>query len=235
MSQLTSQAPTSRRTSQTAIITGASRGIGLAIAKALAKEGIRTALLSRTKPAAPGKFIRCDLNDSATVPTEVVKALTYLGTCDYLINNAGVFLETPVAEMSLEDWERIQRVNATATFLVTREVLPVMIKRRQGRIINIASTASLQGYLHQAAYAASKHAMLGFARALAIEVKPHNIHVHNLCPGGVDTALIKGTYLGKRLAGQPMIAPADIAAMVVWLLKQPGNIDLPEIIVRRFV
>lgn len=220
---------------RTAIITGASRGIGLAIAKAFAKEGIKTALLSRTRPAAPGKFIRCDLNDTASIPEAVTKALSHLGTCDYLINNAGIFLESPVAEMSLADWERIQRVNVTGSFLVTREVLPAMIKRRQGRIINIASTASTQGYLHQVAYVASKHAMLGFARALAIEVKPHKIHVHNLCPGGVDTDLIKGTYLGKRMEGQPMIAPADIAAMVVFLLKQPGNIDLPELIVRRYI
>ncbi|MCG3149272.1 MAG: 3-oxoacyl-[acyl-carrier-protein] reductase FabG [Verrucomicrobiae bacterium] len=220
---------------RTAIVTGASRGIGLAIAQALAKAGIRTALLSRTKPAVPGKFIRCDLNDSAAIPAAVAAALRHLGGCDYLINNAGVFLEKPVAEMTLEDWERIQRVNVTGMFLVTREVLPVMLKRRQGRILNIASTASQQGYLHQAAYVASKHAMLGFARALAIEVKPHNIHVHNLCPGGVDTDLVKGTFLGKRMAGQPMIAPADIAAMVVFLLNQPDNIDLPELVVRRFV
>lgn len=219
----------------TAIITGASRGIGLAIAKALAKEGIKVALLSRTKPSVPGRFVRCDLDDSAAIPAAVAKALSHLGSCDLLINNAGIFLEKPVAEMALEDWERIQRVNATGAFLVTREVLPVMMKRRQGRIINIASTASHQGYLHQAAYVASKHALLGFARALAIEVKPHNIHVHTLCPGGVDTDLIKGTYLGERIQGQPMIAPADIAAMVVFLLKQPVNIDLPELIVRRFV
>ena len=175
------------------------------------------------------------LAHKAEIDAAVAKALSHLGSCDLLINNAGIFLEKPVAEMALEDWERIQRVNATGAFLVTREVLPVMMKRRQGRIINIASTASHQGYLHQAAYVASKHALLGFARALAIEVKPHNIHVHTLCPGGVDTDLIKGTYLGERIQGQPMIAPADIAAMVVFLLKQPVNIDLPELIVRRFV
>lgn len=220
---------------KTAIVTGASRGIGLAIAKALAKEGVKTALLSRTKPNAPGRFIRCDLNDSVAIPAAVAEALKHLGGCDYLINNAGIFLEKPVAEMALADWERIQRVNVTGTFLVTRAVLPGMMKRRRGRIINIASTASSQGYLHQAAYVASKHAMLGFARALALEAKPHNIHVHNLCPGGVDTDLIRGTYLGERMKGQPMIAPADIAAMVVFLIRQPGHIDVPELIVRRFV
>ena len=109
-----------------------------------------------------------------------------------------------------------------------------MIKAGQGRIINIASTASVQGYLHQSAYCASKHALLGFARSLAIELKPQNIHVQTVCPGGVDTDLIKGTYLAERLAGEPMIAPADIAETVVFLLKQPPRLDLPEVIIRRF-
>ena len=106
---------------------------------------------------------------------------------DFLINNAGIFLEKAVTEMKLADWERVMRVNLTAPFLVTREVLPGMIARRQGRIVNISSTSGVQGHLHQSAYCASKHGLLGFARSLAMEVKPHNIHVYNLSPGGVDT------------------------------------------------
>jgi NAD(P)-dependent dehydrogenase (short-subunit alcohol dehydrogenase family) len=153
---------------------------------------------------------------------------------DFLINNAGTFLEKAAVEIPLADWERVQRVNLTAPFLITREVLPGMIARRRGRIINIASTASIQGYLGQSAYCASKHGLLGFARCLAMEVKPHNIHVHTLCPGGVATDLIKGTDLGRRLEGQPMIQPRDIAEMVLFLLRQPENIDLAEIAVRRF-
>jgi NAD(P)-dependent dehydrogenase (short-subunit alcohol dehydrogenase family) len=136
--------------------------------------------------------------------------------------------------MQLEDWDRVQRVNLAAPFLITREVLPLMISRGAGRVVNIASTASQQGYLHQAAYCASKHGLLGFSRSLAIELKPHNIHVHALCPGGVDTDLLKGTYLGERLKGQPMIRPEDIADMVLFFLRQPDNIDLPELVVRRF-
>jgi NADP-dependent 3-hydroxy acid dehydrogenase YdfG len=76
--------------------------------------------------------------------------------------------------------------------------------------------------------------MLGFARALAIETKPRNIHVHSLCPGGVDTDLIKGTYLGERLKGETMIRPEDIAEMVLFLLRQPENLDIAEIAIRRF-
>jgi NAD(P)-dependent dehydrogenase (short-subunit alcohol dehydrogenase family) len=157
-----------------------------------------------------------------------------LGTVDFVVNNAGTFLEKPAPEIQLADWERVQHVNLTAPFLITQEVLPRMIARRQGRIINIASRASTQGYLHQSAYCASKHGLLGFARTLALEVKPRNIHVHTLCLGGVDTDLIKGTFLGERLKGQPMIAPDDIAELVVFLLRQPGNLDVAEVVVRRF-
>ncbi len=219
---------------KTAIVTGASRGIGLAIARVLARDGVRLGLLSRSKPDVSGEFVACDLAELDQIPAAVRRLVELLGPVDYLVNNAGMFLETPVAEMDLAGWERVLRVNLTAPFLVTREILPQMIARRQGRIVNIASTSSVQGYLHQSAYCASKHGLLGFARSLAMELKPHNIHVYNLCPGGVDTDLIKGTYLGERLKGQPMIAPGDIAEMVVFLLRQPENIDLSEVVVRRF-
>ncbi|HOX57491.1 MAG TPA: SDR family oxidoreductase [Candidatus Paceibacterota bacterium] len=217
-----------------AIITGASRGIGLAIARALAREGVRLGLLSRSKPDVAGEFVACDLAELEEIPSAARELVARLGTVDFLINNAGTFLEKQVPDIQLADWERVQRVNLTAPFLLTREVLPGMIARRQGRIINIASTASTQGYPQQSAYCASKHGLLGFGRSLAVEVKPHNIHVHTLCPGGVDTDFIKGTRLGERLEGQPKINPEDVAEMVLFLLHQPGNIDLAEVIIRRF-
>jgi len=219
---------------KTAIVTGASRGIGLAIAKTLAREGVKLGLLSRSKPDICGEFVSCDFAELEQIPGAVQKLVERLGQVDYLINNAGTFLESSATEMKLADWDRIMRVNLTAPFLVTREVLPCMIARRQGRIANISSTAGVQGHLHQSAYCASKHGLLGFARSLAMELKPHKIHVYTLSPGGVDTDLIKGTYLAERLKGQPMIEPHDIAEMVVFLLRQPENLDLPEIIVRRF-
>jgi NAD(P)-dependent dehydrogenase (short-subunit alcohol dehydrogenase family) len=217
-----------------ALITGASSGIGLAIARALSSKGVRLGLLSRSKPRVAGEFVVCDLADSEQIPAKVQELLRRLGPVDFLVNNAGTFLERPAAETPLADWERVLRVNLTAPFLITQAVLPGMIARRSGRIINIGSTSSLQGYPGQSAYCASKHGLLGFARALALEVKPHNIRVHTLCPGGVATKLIEGTQLGQRLAGQPMIHPKDIAEMVVFLLCQPDNIDMPEITVRRF-
>lgn len=221
---------------KTAISTGANRGIGRAIGAALAAEGVRLGLLGRTKPPedVPGEFVECDLANTDRIPDAVHELVAKLGPVDFLINNAGVFLEQPAHEIALADWDRVLRVNLTAPFLLCRELLPQMIARKQGRIVNIVSTSGVQGYLHQSAYCASKHGLLGFARALAIEAKPHGVHVYNICPGGVDTEFIKGTYLGQRLAGRPMINPADIAALVVFVLKQPDNIELPELIVRRF-
>jgi len=219
---------------KSAIVTGASRGIGLAIARALAREGVRLGLLSRSRPDLAGEFVACDLAELDRIPSAVRQLTERLGPVDFLINNAGIFIEQPVAEMQLADWERMLRVNLTAPFLVTREILPQMIARKQGRIINISSTSGVQGYLHQSAYCATKHGLLGFARCLAMEAKPHNVHVYNLCPGGVNTDLFKGTYLGERLKGQPMIKPEDIAEMAAFLLGQPENIDVAEVVVRRF-
>jgi NAD(P)-dependent dehydrogenase (short-subunit alcohol dehydrogenase family) len=220
---------------KTAIVTGASRGIGLAIAKALTREGVKLALISRSKPPATvkGKFIECDFADSEKIPTAISAALKHLGKLDFVVNNAGIFLEKPSAEISLANWERVMRVNLTAPFLICRETFSYLTKSK-GRIVNIISSSATQGYLHQAAYSASKHGFLGFARSLALEAKPLGVHIYNLCPGGVETDLIKGTRLGERLKGQPMIQSADIAEMVVFLLRQPENIDVPEIVVRRF-
>lgn len=221
---------------KTAVLTGANRGIGYAIGVALAAEGVRLGLLGRTKPPGdvPGEFVECDLADITRIPDAVRELSERVGPVDFLINNAGVFLEKPVHEIALQDWEHVLRVNLTAPFLLCRELLPQMIARKQGRIVNIVSTSGVQGYLHQSAYCASKHGLLGFARSLAIEAKPYGVHVYNICPGGVATEFFKGTYLGQRLTGRPMINPADIAALVVFLLKQPDNVDLPELIVRRF-
>ena len=221
---------------KTAIVTGASRGIGHAIAVALASEGVRIGLLSRTPVQLEGDhvFEACDLADLDRVPGAIKTLCDKLGGLDFLVNNAGVFVENTVLDTTLDDWERALRINLTAPFLICREALPHMIAQKHGKIVNIASTSSVQGYSQQSAYCASKHGLLGLARCLAIEAKPHNVHVYNICPGGVDTDLIKGTQLGERLKGQAMIDPADIAEMVVFLLKQPNHIDLPEMIVRRF-
>lgn len=231
---------------QCALVTGAGRGIGRAVALALAGAGAKVALLARSKDqldrvadeirAGGGEAVAypCDVAREGEIVAGVAECHRQLGRVDILVNNAGVFLDKPIPEITLDEWDRVLRVNATAPFLFCRAVLPLMREQGGGRIVNIASTSGVQGYVGQSAYCASKHALVGFSRCLAIEAKPSNIHVYTLCPGGVRTDFIAGTYLSKRLEGQPMIEPSNIGDMVVFLLSQPPNVDIAEVVVRRF-
>lgn len=225
------------------LVTGASRGIGEAIARAFAAEGARVALIARNASrlnalvrelGAGASGVRCDISKPEEVCRAVEQTQSALGRVDVLVNNAGVFCDATMLECTFEQWSRTMAVNATGAFLVTRAVLPAMVERRSGRIINVVSSAGLRGYEAQVAYCASKHALLGMARALALEVKKHNIHVYNLCPGGVQTEFIKGTRLGARLEGQVMIQPQDIAAFCVFLAKLPENVEVEMIPITRF-
>jgi NAD(P)-dependent dehydrogenase (short-subunit alcohol dehydrogenase family) len=231
---------------KTAIVTGASRGIGKTIAVALGKEKMRLALLARSTDqlqevvghirAAGGEAIAvpCDLMNSDAVEASLNKVYQQFDSLDVLINNAGIFLEKPIAEIKLEEWDRVLRINLTASFLICQSAFLKMKDRKSGRIIAIASSASTQGFIHQAGYCASKHGLLGFMRCLSIEAKPHNVHVHTICPGGVRTDLLKGTYMGERVSQSAIIEPENIADLVLFLVRQPGNIDIPEINLKRF-
>jgi len=231
---------------KTAIVTGASRGIGKAIALALGKEKMRLALLARSTDqlqevvekihAVGGEAIAipCDLLNSDAIKTSLKKVFAHFDTLDVLVSNAGIFLEKPIDEIKLEEWDRVLRTNLTATFLICQGAFLKMKDRQSGRIIAIASSASTQGFIHQAGYCASKHGLLGFMRCLSIEAKPHNVKVHTICPGGVRTDLLKGTYMGERVSQSAIIEPENIADLVLFLVRQPGNIDIPEINLKRF-
>jgi 3-oxoacyl-[acyl-carrier protein] reductase len=231
---------------KTAIITGASRGIGKTIAIALGREKMRLALLARSTNklqevvdeihAVGGEAIAvpCDLMNSDAVETSLKRVFQHFNSLDVLISNAGVFLEKPILEIEIGEWDRVLKTNLTATFLLCQSAFLKMKDQKGGRIIAIASSASTQGYIHQAAYCASKHGLLGFTRCLSIEARPHNVHVHTICPGGVRTDLIKDTYMGKRVSQGPLIEPDNIAELVLFLLRQPENVDIPEINLKRF-
>jgi 3-oxoacyl-[acyl-carrier protein] reductase len=207
---------------------------------------MRLALLARSTDQLQGVVtdIQAVGGEAVAVPCDVMKADAienalrtvdrYFETLDVLINNAGIFLEKPIAEIKLEEWDRVLRTNLTATFLMCQSAFLKMKDRKSGRIIAIASSASTQGFIHQAGYCASKHGLLGFMRCLSIEARPHNVHVHTICPGGVRTDLLKDTYMGKRCSEGSLIEPENIAELVVFLIQQPGNIDYPEIILKRF-
>jgi 3-oxoacyl-[acyl-carrier protein] reductase len=232
---------------QTAVITGASRGIGRAIAEALGKQKMRLVLLARSKDkleevamrvnelGGEGIVEECDFSNQESLQEAILSIKNKINKIDIFISNAGAFLEKPLTDISLQEWERVMRINLTAPFLLYKEMMLIMKNQKSGgKIITIASSSSLKGYVNQSVYSSSKHGLLGLTRCLAIEGKPHNIHVNTICPGGVKTDFIKGSYCEKRVSKGPMIEPEDVAKLVLFLIQQKENVDIPEIVLNRF-
>jgi 3-oxoacyl-[acyl-carrier protein] reductase len=215
---------------KTALITGAGRGIGRAAAIAFAKEGISVGLLGRTlsnleKAAEELKeydvkvsFAAADVQDSESVNKAVEKITSELGQIDILINNAGIAKFGGFLELSPQEWEDIIQVNLMGVYHVTRAVLPGMIERKSGDIINISSTAGQKGAPVTSAYSASKFAVLGLTESLMLEVRKHNIRVSALTPSTVATDLAIETNLTD---GNPekVMQPEDLAEYMVAQLK----------------
>jgi 3-oxoacyl-[acyl-carrier protein] reductase len=213
-----------------ALITGAGKGIGKAIALALAKEGVNIILVARTQVeidsvAAKVRSLRvkalaitADVADIKSVNSAVEKALAEFGTIDILINNAGIAAFGKFLELEPTDWERIIQVNLMGTYYVTRAVLPNMIERQTGDIINISSTAGLSGNALTSAYSASKFAVLGLTESLMQEVRKHNIRVTALTPSTVATDMAKEL---KLTDGNPetVMQAEDMAELIIAQLK----------------
>ncbi len=184
---------------RTALVTGAGRGIGRAIALRLAAEGLAVAVAARSaaqvaetaRAAGPRALpLVLDVTDGAAVAVAVERVARALGPVDVLVNNAGVAESAPFAKTDPELWERHFRVNVTGPYLLTRAVLAGMLERRWGRVINVASLAGLVGSPYVTAYTASKHALVGFTRALATEVSGKGVTVNALCPGFTATDIV---------------------------------------------
>lgn len=213
-----------------ALITGAGKGIGKAIALALAKEGVHVILVARTKDEIESVAIKArslrvkalaitaDVADINSVNAAVAKALAEFGTIDILINNAGIAAFGKFLELEPTDWERIIQVNLMGTYYVTRAVLPNMIERQTGDIINISSTAGLSGNALTSAYSASKFAVLGLTDSLMQEVRKHNIRVTALTPSTVATDMAKEL---KLTDGNPdtVMQAEDMAELIIAQLK----------------
>jgi 3-oxoacyl-[acyl-carrier protein] reductase len=213
-----------------ALITGAGKGIGKAIALALAKEGVNIILVARTQEeidsvAAKVRSLRvkalaitADVADINSANAAVEKALAEFGTIDILINNAGIAAFGKFLELEPTDWERIIQVNLMGTYYVTRAVLPNMIERQTGDIINISSTAGLSGNALTSAYSASKFAVLGLTESLMQEVRKHNIRVTALTPSTVATDMAKEL---KLTDGNPetVMQAEDMAELIIAQLK----------------
>jgi len=213
-----------------ALITGAGKGIGKAIAIALAKEGVNVILVARTqadvdklavetnKLGVKSLALSADVSDINSVNTAVEKALAEFKTIDILINNAGIGAFGKFLELEPADWERIIQVNLMGTYYTTRAVIPNMIERQTGDIINISSTAGLNGNAVTSAYSASKFAVLGLTDSLMQEMRKHNIRVTALTPSTVATDLAIDL---KLTDGNPekVMQSEDIAELIIAQLK----------------
>jgi 3-oxoacyl-[acyl-carrier protein] reductase len=215
---------------KTAIVTGAGRGIGRATAIALAKEGVNVGLvgltllnLEKVAEELQGFNVKvsiatADVSDLDSITNAVEKVKGELGSIDILINNAGTAKFGGFLDLSPEEWENIIKVNLMGVYNTTRAVLPEMIERKAGDIVNISSSAGQKGAPVTSAYSASKFAVLGLTESLALEVRKHNIRVVGLTPSTVVTDLATETNL---ISGNPenVMHPEDLADLIVSGLK----------------
>jgi len=229
---------------KSALITGAGRGIGKGIALAFARQGCDVAVLARSENeiAETAREIRelgrnapalpCDVADFEAVRRAADAALKVFGKVDILVNNAGYACFKPFVEMNLEEWQRTLDVNVTGPVNCIKAVLPSMMERKSGRIINISSVAGLKPLIDQSAYCASKHALNGLSKVLAMELRPHGIAVHAICPGGVDTQLSRDAMPHRDKTN--WLTPDDIAHAALYLATLSARAATDEILVRRF-
>lgn len=227
----------------TALITGATEGIGRATAFALGRAGYSVAVCART----PSR-LRTLLDDLAQAkitaaghPADVgvesdVKALVTtvtaaLGPIDTLINNAGVAILKPFDQLTLDEWDTTMATNLRSMYLVTREVLPAMRAAKLGTIVNVSSLAGRNGFAGGTAYCASKHAVLGFSRALMMEVRKDGVRVITICPGSVDTPLIRNqSTLTPNL--EKILHADDIAESILGAIRLPHRATVSELDIR---
>ncbi len=224
---------------KTALVTGAGKGIGKAIATALAREGVNVGLLARTekdlitvaeeiKALGVQVFVAtADIANRLAVEAAVAKIETQLGGIDILINNAGTAAFGKFLELEPEVWENMIKVNLFGVYYATRAVLPQMIARKTGDIINISSTAGKAGNAVTSAYSASKFAVFGLSESLMQEVRKHNIRVTALAPSTVVTDMANSANL---ITGDPerVMHPEDFAEFVIAQLKLNRRVFVKE-------
>ncbi|MGW8391210.1 SDR family NAD(P)-dependent oxidoreductase [Pseudoduganella sp. HUAS MS19] len=241
---------------QHAFITGGSRGIGLACARTLLGQGASVTIAGRDaasleraaaalrSEAAAGLLPQVatfvlDVTDEAAVHAAIATAAQQLGPITILLNNAGQAEPAPFAKTTSRHWQHMLDVNLTGAFHCTQAVLPQMLEKGWGRIINIASTAGLKGYKYVSAYVAAKHGLVGLTKALALELATRNITVNAVCPGYTETDMVQDAIANimqrtgrseeqaraELAAGNPqqkLVQAEEVACAVAWLC-QPSS------------
>ena len=232
-----------------ALVTGANRGIGAAVVRALSHEGASVTLMVRDASRAesvaaslktPRAIVVADLTDRAATQKACADAANYHGPVDILVNNAGFTETAPFLKTEPDLFERMIAIHLLGAVHTMQAVLPTMIERGQGHIVNVASTAGLRGEAYVSAYVAAKHALVGMTRSVAIEMAKRGIAVNAVCPGYTDTDLVKDAVgrvaakTGKSeadalrsilaSAGQSrLVTPEEVAAAIVRLCASPAN------------
>jgi NAD(P)-dependent dehydrogenase (short-subunit alcohol dehydrogenase family) len=234
-----------------AIVTGGSRGIGAAIAAELVARGAKVTIMGRQRETLERQAAEmrgdagvtvaveeCDVTDGESVSAAFSRAIANLGPAYILVNNAGTARSKTFTQLTRDVWDEMIATNLTSTYLCTSEVLPGMISAKEGRIVNIASTAGLRGYKTMSAYCASKHGVVGLTRALALETANQSITVNAVCPGYTDTDMTTLTInilVGKlnktpeevlrMLTGSRgrLITPEEVAGAVSWLCSPDAS------------
>lgn len=226
-----------------ALVTGGGKGIGAAIARALADAGAVVTVLGRqpeplaamvASGAAAGAEA-ADVTDAAALRDAIGRAEAARGPLDILVNNAGAAESAPFARTDRALWDRMLALNLTAAYEATRIVLPGMLSRGFGRVVNVASTAGLIGYPYVAAYVAAKHGLVGLTRAVALEIATSGVTVNAVCPGFADTEMladsiakvagktgrpvdeVKRTFVRENPQGR-LVRPEEVAAAVLFLV-----------------
>ena len=222
-----------------AIVSGGSRGIGRAIARALAAEGATVVIAARNpdslartvaelrKESASVEGLMADVGVEAQVTHLVQHVVHTHGRVDILVNNAGVGVFKPIADLTVGEFDAMWGTNMRGVFLLTKAVLPHMIRAKSGEIVNIASLAGKNSFKGGSGYCATKWALRGFAGSLMLEVREHNIRVMTVFPGSVETAF---STTGKK--GNNITQPEDVADAVIFAVTAPARSMFSEIDVR---
>ena len=229
--------------STTALVTGATHGIGRATAFALGGAGYRVGVCARTANKVESLVAELraagieaagrsgDVADPAHVTGVVEHVSEALGEIGLLVNNAGVLIARPIENLTLEDWDATMATNLRGLFLMTRAVLPPMRARGHGDIVNVASLAARNGFAGGSAYVASKHAVLGFGRSLLLELRKEGIRVITVCPGSVDTGMLREQPMLKSNPAR-ILQPEDVAETILHSLRLPARALVSEVDIR---